>query len=63
MIAIKNARIWQWSDAALAGPSAMLAAAARGEAHSPFGNWMTFDGETGAILALGTGALPARVAV
>ena len=42
MMAIKNARIWQWSDAALAGPSAMLAAAARGEAHAPFADWMTF---------------------
>jgi len=62
MIAIKNARIWQWSDAALAGPSAMLAAAARGEAHAPFADWMTFDGSTGAILALGTGALPAEPA-
>ena len=30
MIAVKNARIWQWSEAALAGPSAMLAAADRG---------------------------------
>ena len=50
-----NGRIWQWSQAALAGPKAMLAAADEGTAHT-MAEWMLL--EHGRIASVGTGAPP-----
>ena len=50
-----NGRIWQWSQAALAGPKAMLAAADEGTAHT-MAEWMLL--EHGRIASIGTGAPP-----
>ena len=50
-----HGRIWQWSQAALAGPKAMLAAADEGTAHT-MAEWMLL--EHGRIASVGTGAPP-----
>ena len=50
-----NGRIWQWSQAALAGPKAMLAAADEGTAHT-MAEWMLL--EHGRIASVGTDASP-----
>ena len=50
-----NGRIWQWSQATLAGPKAMLAAADDGTAHT-MAEWMLL--EHGRIASVGTGVPP-----
>ena len=52
---LTNGRIWQWSQAALAGPKAMLAAADEGTAHT-MAEWMLL--EHGRIASVGTGVPP-----
>ena len=53
---VHNARVWQWAEAALAGPVAMLEAADRGAAHLPFASWILVDDESGAIVQVGSGS-------
>ena len=52
---LTNGRIWQWSQAALAGPKAMLAAADEGTAHT-LAEWMLL--EHGRIVRVGVGVPP-----
>ena len=53
MIIAFNAKVWQWSDAALRGPREMLASAERGEAGGATASWLAFDPSNGAIVAVG----------